>query len=62
MLNLSLLTGEFPDEWCVGLITPPTGMPHGPHLGPKWAAKWVPLGHPKWDPLSFVRGAHMGPK
>ena len=42
--------------------TSPTGMPHGPHLGPKWAAKWVPLGQPKWDPLRFVRGAHMGPK
>ena len=39
----------------------PTGMPHGPHLGPKWAAKWVQLGQPKWDPLCFVRGAHMGP-
>ena len=22
MLNLSLSTGEFPDSWCVGLITP----------------------------------------
>ena len=43
-------------------LTTPTGMPHGPHLGPKWAAKWVPLGQPKWDPLRFVRGAHMGPK
>ena len=46
-----------PDE----ISTAPTGMPYGTHLGPKWAAKWVPLGQPKWDPLRFVRGAHMGP-
>ena len=47
---------------CTTFPMSPTGMPHGPHLGPKWAAKWVPLGQPKWDPLRFVRGAHMGPK
>ena len=38
----------------------PRGMPHGTHLGPKWAAKWVPFGQPKWDLLPFVWQANMG--
>ena len=51
-------------------------MPHGTHLGPKWAAKWVPHGQPSgthyilsggptWAnvglPMCHISGSQLGP-